>query len=142
MIRKILTFLKKFLFGKTVSWVDIELSTAPRPDTAPTIHLDPPTPKGWCIPQMEDIDCKLLNGKVTVEYSSKSNNIKISGEPAPESELTITTRIFTKVNNVLKKSDVDVISKELWTEFEEGIIKAQGRGKNTYKALRYPAKKS
>jgi hypothetical protein len=106
-MKKIINFLKTLIFGRTSAWVDVEVSAAKRAE-APTIRI------GWCIPKMEDLNTTLVNGEVTVAYLCDKNVINvthiINGETVLESELTITSRIFTKVNNVLKKSDVEPIT--------------------------------
>jgi hypothetical protein len=138
-MKKIINFLKTLIFGRTSAWVDVEVSAAKRAE-APTIRI------GWCIPKMEDLNTTLVNGEVTVAYLCDKNVINvthiINGETVLESELTITSRIFTKVNNVLKKSDVEPITKAFWTKFEADLINAQGKGKKTYSYLRHPAKKA
>lgn len=139
MIKKIIKFLRRVFLGDARTWIDREGVTSCYGDkvTAPTIHLDPPAPKGWHI-----VDSSIVDGDVTVAYAEKSNTISVQQSNTEEVvELTITTRIFTKVNNVLKKGGVNTIAKELWTEFEDGIIEEQGGGKNTYSSLRNPVKK-
>ena len=139
MIKKIIKFLRRVFLGDARTWIDREGVTSCYGDkvTAPTVHLDPPAPKGWHI-----VDSSIVDGDVTVAYAEKSNTISVQQSNTEEVvELTITSRIFTKVNNALKKGGIDTITKELWTEFEDDIIEAQGSGKNTYKSLRHPVKK-
>lgn len=123
-INIIIELLKRAFIGRSSAWVDVEVA-ADKSVKAPTILI------GWHIPKMEVINTTLVNGDVVVAYIGKTNTIDVDG-----TELTITSRIFTKVNNVLKKRGVDTISKALWAEFEDDLIDAQGKGKNTYNALR------
>lgn len=129
-MKKLINLLKSLFFGRTSAWVDVEVA-AEKSVEAPTILI------GWHIPKMEVINTTLVNGDVVVAYIGKTNTIDVDG-----TELTITSRIFTKVNNVLKKRGVDTISKALWTKFEDDLIDAQGKGKKTYSCLRYPVKKA
>ena len=132
MIKKIIKFIRRVLLGDARTWIDIEGSK-----TESTIHLKP-EPEGWHI-----VGSSVVDGDVTVAYAEKTNTISVQQSNTEEVvELTITSRIFTKVNNALKKGGIDTITKELWTEFEDGIIEAQGSGKNTYKSLRHPVKKA
>lgn len=125
-------FLKfiKSLIPERKTWRDIEVAAREEtiPEPAPTIFI------GW-YSTSEGVDSALVNGDVKITYCAKSNTVSVLDQ-----ELTITTRIFTKVNNVLKKNDVDVVSKEMFSSWEQEIIDAQGNGKNTYKAKRFPKK--
>ena len=128
-INIIIELLKRIIIGRPFTWIDIEVAS--KKVEAHTVHI------GWHIPKMEVINTTLVNGDVTVTYMGDTNTIDVNG-----TELTITSRIFTKVSNVLKKSDVEPITKTLWTEFEDGLIDAQGKGKKTYSSLRHPVKKT
>lgn len=119
-------FLKfiKSLIPSGETWKDIEIVK----EEAPTILI------GWNI-KGEGVDSTLVNGDVVVSYKASSNTVEVLGQ-----ETTITSRILTKVNNILKKNDSDVISKEKFSEWEQIIIDAQGNGQKTYKAKRFPKK--
>lgn len=135
-MKKIITLLKSLL-PKSHSWKDIERVNI---ETAPTVQI------GWHVPKMEVINTVLKNSNVTVTYMSGDNNILIEqvegGEAILEVQLTITQRMFTRINNVLKKSGIEVIDKEFFIAWEDALIEAQGEGKNTYHSKRYPAKKT
>ena len=101
---------------------------------------------GWHVPKMEVINTVLKNSNVTVTYMSGGNNIFIEqvegGEAVLEAQLTVTQRMFTRINNTLKKSGIEVIDKEFFKLWEDALIESQGKGKNTYHSKRYPAKKT
>ena len=119
-------FLKfiKSLIPSGETWKDIEIVK----EEAPTILI------GWNI-KGEGVDSILVNGDAIVSYKANTNTVEVLDQ-----EATITTRIFTKVNNILKKTDNNVISKEKFSEWEQRIIDAQGSGQKTYKAKRFPKK--
>ena len=135
-MKKIIKFLKSLL-PESHSWKDIEFAQI---KTAPTVQI------GWHVPKMEVINTVLKNSNVTVTYMGGSNNICIEqvegGEVVVEVQLTITQRMFTRINNTLKKSGIEVIDREFFTAWEDALIEAQGKGKNTYHSKRYPAKKT
>ena len=135
-MKKIIEFLKSIIRRDPTAWIDIEVAA----QKAPTIYI------GWRIPEVDGINTTLVKGEVVVEYLHKEKVIKVArafdSEVVFESKLTITNRIFTKVNNILKKNGTEVISKDLWAKFESAIIEAQGKGKGTYSSLRNPVKKT
>ena len=113
-MKKIIKFLKSIIRRDPTAWIDIEVAAEKKVKEA-----------------VNTLTC----GSVVITYNPKANNITVG-----ETELTVTTRILTKVNNVLKKDGVETISKETWSEFEDGIIASQGKGKNTYNSLRKKVK--
>ena len=135
-MKKIIKFLKSLL-PESHSWKDIECAKI---KTAPTVQI------GWHVPKMEVINTVLKNSNVTVTYMSSGNNIFIEqvegGEAVLEAQLTVTQRMFTRINNTLKKSGIEVIDKEFFTAWEDALIEAQGKGKKTYHSKRYPTKKT
>ncbi len=137
-MKKIIKAIKSLFNREPHGWVDIELAAEKK--TAPTVQL------GWYVPKMEITNTVLKNSNVTVTYMSGDNNILIEqiegGEAVLELQLNITQRLFTRINNVLKKSGIEVIDKEFFTAWEDALIEAQGKGKKTYHSKRYPAKKT
>jgi len=117
-INIIIELLKRVFIGRPSAWIDVEVAAE----------------KEEALVVEKDINTLSIDGAV-INYNTKANNITIG-----DVELTITTRIFTKVNNVLKKDGVEAISKEVWSEFEDVIIASQDKGKNTYNALRKKVK--
>jgi len=117
-INIIIELLKRVFIGRPSAWIDVEVAAE----------------KEEALVVEKDINTLSIDGAV-INYNTKANNITIG-----DVELTITTRIFTKVNNVLKKDGVEAISKEVWSEFEDVIISSQDKGKNTYNALRKKVK--
>ena len=117
-INIIIELLKRVFIGRPSAWTDVEVAAE----------------KEEALVVEKDINTLSIDGAV-INYNTKANNITIG-----DVELTITTRIFTKVNNVLKKDGVEAISKEVWSEFEDVIIASQYKGKNTYNALRKKVK--
>ena len=117
-INIIIELLKRVFIGRPSAWIDVEVAA----EKAEVLIVE------------KDINTLSIDG-AAITYNTKANNITIG-----DVELTITTRILTKVNNVLKKSGVEVISKEVWSEFEDAIIESQGSGKTTYNTLRKKVK--
>ncbi len=117
-MKKIIKFLKSIIRREPTAWIDIEV--AAEKEEVLSVEKD-----------VNTLSC----GSAVIVYNPEANNITVG-----DTELTVTTRILTKVNNVLKKDGVETISKEDWSEFEDGIIASQGKGKNTYNALRKKVK--
>lgn len=78
-------------------------------EKSPTILI------GWNI-QGEGVHSVLVNGDATISYKASTNTIMVLDQ-----ETTITTRVFTKVNNILKKGGIDVVSKETFGDWEQKI---------------------
>lgn len=138
-MKRLIRFLKS-LFFSCESWKDIERHP-PSPPVSEQIE-------GWHIPEMDVINMEiaLLNGPTTVSvlYISDTDSVEVQsagGDDLWEFQLTITTRIFTKVNNVLEKHNIPTIDRELFDRWEDDLIEAQGTGKHTYHNKRYPVRR-
>ena len=137
-MKKLIKAIKSLFKREPHGWIDIELAAEKK--TAPTVQI------GWHVPKMGITNTVLKNSNVTVTYMSGDNNILIEqtegGESVLELQLNITQRMFTRINNILKKNGIEVIDKEFFKLWEDALIESQGKGKNTYHSKRYPAKKT
>lgn len=101
----------------------------------------------WSIPIYGKDTLSLKTKGFSVTYMPETNTVlllqtDLSGEVIKETELSISTRVFTKINNVIKKaveSSATTIPTVLFKQWEEALIESQGEGENTYKSSRYPA---
>ena len=127
-------FIKKLLFGKVHSYVDVEKER---------VQLTPEDE--WYIPQLDTINNQLIFHKsccdetVSLTYVVESNKLKlcIAGKSTPAN---VTTRVQKTINNRLKKAGEEEIAVELFDLWEAELIAAQGKGKGTYASLRIKAK--
>jgi hypothetical protein len=101
----------------------------------------------WSVPIYGKDTLSLKTRGFSVTYMPETNTVlllqtDLSGEVIKETELSISTRVFTKINNVIKKavdSSATTIPTVLFKQWEEALIDAQGEGENTYKSSRFPA---
>jgi len=100
----------------------------------------------WSIPQLDVINYSLVTKNFSVTYDEQDNTVIVlqvgsDEEVAVETVLTVSSRVFTKINNVIKKStevNTPVIPRALFKKWESDLIESQGKGENTYHSLRYP----
>lgn len=134
---RILSSLKQFILGRSSeSWTDVILEKS-----APDVI-------GWHIPNSEGLgfaNIKLVNGEINVAYIEDQNIVElqrtVDGETVLNAQVTITSRIYSKINNILKKEECEIIPKVLFLKWESDIIQAQGKGCGTYNAARHSVKK-
>lgn len=99
-------------------------------------------PVGWYIPKLSGGNNVIANGSIAVTYNSAENYITVEQKHDQDKlidvKFGITPRVFTKINNVLKKKEYETIPRGLFKSWEEDIIEAQGEGENTYHSGRFP----
>jgi len=132
---KLLEFLKGLLSSKRrESCIDVKRDTIL------------PTPDGWRIPRMGAISTQLVyreggEDTISLTYMGDKNQLELSIN-SEELPANITSRSLTTINSRLKKAGKALIIKELFNEWEDDLIEAQGKGKNTYHSKRYPVKRT
>jgi len=78
---------------------------------------------------------------ISLTYMGDKNQLELSIN-SEELPANITSRSLTTINSRLKKAGKALIIKELFNEWEDDLIEAQGKGKNTYHSKRYPVKRT
>lgn len=130
-MKKLINFVLS-LFKRSKSWTDYEGGTPSNQ---------------WSIPIYGKDTLSLKTKEFSVTYMPETNTVLLlqtdsSGEVIKETELSISTRVFTKINNVIKKavdSSATTIPTVLFKQWEKALIETQGEGENTYKSSRFPA---
>ena len=103
----------------------------------------------WSIPELDVINYSLVTKNFSVTYQEDDNTVIVlqvdkDGEVVVERVLTVSPRVFTKINNIIKKStdeDVTIIPRALFKKWENDLFESQGKGENSYYSLRYPVAK-
>ena len=124
--------LKYVLFGKWPStYTDVEMNK--------TIKLE--ILNEWYIATLSSsLVFNEESGSTSVRYVEDGNRLELTIDEET-SPANITSRSCTTINSRLKKAGKEIIPKELFEEWETGIIEAQGKGKGTYHSVRFPKKK-